>query len=246
MGTFFDDIGIVNFKKNKMIIYFVIIGIFALIGSILSGRLKRVMKKYGKQRISNGMTGAEIAQKMLNDNGLYDVKITQVNGQLTDHYNPRTKTVNLSQAVYNNASVSSAAVAAHECGHAVQHATEYGALKLRSAMVPVVSVANRMMSWILMIGFIGGFAILSNFEPLLIGVIIAQAALALFSLVTLPVEFNASKRATIWLEEARITDREETAHAKVALRWAASTYVVAALASITQLLFFVLMLVARD
>ncbi|MDF1816496.1 MAG: zinc metallopeptidase, partial [Verrucomicrobiales bacterium] len=201
--------------------------------------LQKKFAKYSASRI--GMSGAEVAVKMLQDFGINDVKVISVAGQLTDHYNPMKKTVNLSEVVYNQRNVSAAAVAAHECGHAVQHAKSYGALKMRSALVPLVNISSKFMPWVLMGGLVlaaGGNTIL-----LLVGVIMF-ASTTLFSLVTLPVEFDASRRALKWLDSSRIVEGEYESQAKEALKWAASTYVVAAIASIGQLLFYVLRLMA--
>ena len=185
------------------------------------------------------MSGAEIAQNMLRDNNIRDVKITAVDGQLTDHYNPANKTINLSRDVYNGRNVAAAAVAAHETGHAVQHATSYAWLGLRSAMVPAVSISSRMMSIIFMVALFGGFAF-NFFQQAIWLVIIAQTVITVFSLVTLPVEFDASARALQWLNASRITVGTEHEKAKNALQWAAGTYVVATLAAIAQLLYFLM------
>lgn len=186
-------------------------------------------------------SGAEIAQRMLSDAGIHDVQIISTPGQLTDHYNPLKRTVNLSDVVYNERNVAAAAVAAHECGHAVQHARAYGALKLRSALVPVVNFANKWMMWVLMAGLF--LATSGNTTVLLIGVILF-ATTTLFSVITLPVEFDASKRALVWLDDSRIMANVDHDKAKNALFWAAMTYTVAALASIGQLMYFVMRLLA--
>jgi Zn-dependent membrane protease YugP len=181
------------------------------------------------------LSGNEIAQKMLRDNGIYDVQVTCVEGQLTDHYNPTDKTVNLSEAVYNQRNAAAAAVAAHECGHAVQHATAYSWLTMRSSLVPVVNIASSYMQWILL----GGILMLNTFPQLLLIGIVIFAATTLFSIVTLPVEYDASNRALAWLENKRMLSHEEQAGAKDALKWAARTYVVAALGSIATLLYYI-------
>ena len=197
--------------------------------------LQSKFNKYSKVMISNGMTGAQIAQKMLHEHGIYDVKITSTRGTLTDHYNPMTKTVNLSEGVYASNSVAAAAVAAHECGHAVQHAYGYGPLKLRSALVPVVNIASSLVSWVILAG-----VILIETFPLLIWIGIALfATTTLFSFVTLPVEVNASTRAISWLSNAGITDYSTRPQAVDALKWAAYTYVIAALGSLATLLYYI-------
>lgn len=197
--------------------------------------LQSKFNKYSKVMISNGMTGAQVAQKMLHEHGIYDVKVTSTRGTLTDHYNPMTKTVNLSEGVYASNSVAAAAVAAHECGHAVQHAYGYGPLKLRSALVPVVNIASSLVSWVILAG-----VILIETFPLLIWIGIALFATStLFSFVTLPVEVNASTRAVSWLSNAGITDYSTRPQAVDALKWAAYTYVIAALGSLATLLYYI-------
>ena len=197
--------------------------------------LQSKFNKYSKVLISNGMTGAEVAQKMLHEHGIYDVKVTSTSGTLTDHYNPMTKTVNLSEGVYASRSVAAAAVAAHECGHAVQHAYGYGPLKMRSALVPVVNIASSLVSWVILAG-----VILIETFPLLIWIGIALfATTTLFSFVTLPVEVNASTRAISWLSNAGITDYQTRPQAVDALKWAAYTYVIAALGSLATLLYYI-------
>ncbi len=224
----------------------IVIGvIFMVIGMLVSNRLKSKFEQYSQIGLSNGLSGEEIARKMLNDSGIYDVKITQVDGRLTDHYNPLDKTVNLSTDVYHGRSAASAAVAAHEVGHAVQHATAYAALKFRSAMVPAVNIASRVMGMFNMLLMFGGVALLSQNNPigntLLLVLIVANAALAIFALVTLPVEFDASNRALKWMTDRNVVNQREHAMAKDALKWAAMTYVVAAMAAIANLLYFVMM-----
>jgi Zn-dependent membrane protease YugP len=228
----------------------VVIGVvFMIIGSIVSNRLKSKFAQYSQIGLSNGLSGEEIARKMLNDNGIYDVKVIQVDGQLTDHYNPMDKTVNLSNDVYYGRSAAAAAVSAHEVGHAVQHATAYAALKMRSALVPAVNVASKVMGMANMFLMFGGIALLSQENPtgnmLLIVLIVANLALALFALVTLPVEFDASKRALVWMENRNVVNQREHAMAKDALKWAAMTYVVGAAAAIAQLLYFVMIFLNR-
>ena len=206
-----------------------------LIGMLVQLRLKKVFAKYSKVLSPGGLTGAQIAQKMLNDNGIYDVKVTSVPGQLTDHYNPATKSVNLSADVYKTNSVAAAAVAAHECGHAVQHKVGYGPLKLRTALVPAVNISSKLSMIVIIIGIL-----LINVFPALFWVGIAMFGMVLlFSLVTLPVEFNASSRALAWLKSSNSLSDTEIAQAKEALSWAASTYVVAALSSLVTLIYYI-------
>lgn len=228
----------------------IIIGVvFMLIGMFVSSRLKSKFAEYSKIGLANGLSGAEIAQKMLNDNNIYDVKITQVEGQLTDHYNPLDKTVNLSADVYHGRSAASAAVAAHECGHAVQHAMAYAPLKMRSAMVPAVNVASKIMGMLNMFLMFGGIYMLSQGSTmgdiLLIVLIAANGAMAAFSLITLPVEYDASKRALAWMTNRNVVNQSEHAMAKDALDWAARTYVVGALAAIANLMYYVMMFLGR-
>lgn len=210
------------------------IGIMVL-GLIVQGVLQSKFSKYSKVPLPSGMSGAEVAQKMLHDNGIYDVKVVPAQGMLTDHYNPATKTVALSEGVYSSRSVAAAAVAAHECGHAVQHAMGYAPLKMRSALVPVVSFASNIVQWVLLIGII----VFSSFPQLLWIGIGLFALTTLFSFVTLPVEINASQRAIAWLDNTGITDYETRPMAVDALRWAAYTYVVAALGSLATLLYYI-------
>ena len=210
------------------------IGIMVL-GLIVQGVLQSKFGKYSKVPLPSGMSGAEVAQKMLHDNGIYDVKVVPAQGMLTDHYNPATKTVALSEGVYSSRSVAAAAVAAHECGHAVQHAMGYAPLKMRSALVPVVSFASNIVQWVLLIGII----VFSSFPQLLWIGIGLFALTTLFSFVTLPVEINASQRAIAWLDNTGITDYEIRPMAVDALRWAAYTYVVAALGSLATLLYYI-------
>lgn len=212
-----------------------------LVSWLVSNRLKNKFELYSKLQLQNGMSGREIAEKMLADHGIRDVRVISVEGQLTDHYNPADKTVNLSEAVYNQRNAAAAAVAAHECGHAVQHATAYSWLEMRSKLVPVVSVASNYVQWIL----IGGILMIKTFPQLLLIGIIIFAATTLFSVVTLPVEYDASNRALAWLENKQMLNREEQAGAKDALKWAARTYVVAAIGSIATLLYYVMIYLGR-
>ena len=213
----------------------ILMGGIMLASWLVSSRLKNKFEKYSKMHLRNGMSGQEIAEKMLADHGIRDVKVISVAGQLTDHYNPADKTVNLSEAVFNQRNAAAAAVAAHECGHAVQHATAYSWLTMRSSLVPVVNIASTYMQWILL----GGILMVNTFPQLLLIGIIIFAATTLFSIVTLPVEYDASNRALAWLENKRMLSQEEQAGAKDALKWAARTYVVAALGSIATLLYYI-------
>lgn len=219
--------------------------IFMVLGMVVQWRLKSKFKEYGEIPTSSGMSGKDIAVKMLRDNGIYDVQVISVDGQLTDHYNPINKTVNLSADVYNGKSVSAAAVSAHECGHAVQHATAYSMLMLRSKLVPAVQVSSTLSQWIIIAGL--GFMGFGGGNPtiLLVGIILF-AVTTLFSVITLPVEFDASARALTWLETANITTSNEKSQAKDALKWAALTYVVAALASIAMLVQYILIYQGRS
>lgn len=216
---------------------FIILVLIPMLASMLiSWRFRSKAKHYSQAPLSNGMSGREVAEKMLHDNGIYDVKVISVEGQLTDHYNPQQKTVNLSPDVYHGRSILSAAVAAHECGHAVQHARAYAWLTMRSSMVPLLSITSNFVMWVLLAGIL-----LINIFPALIWIGIGMFAFStLFSFVTLPVEFDASKRALAWLESTNITSSREHGEAKGALNWAASTYVVAALASLGTLLYYVM------
>jgi uncharacterized protein len=219
--------------------------LFLGISLLVSAILKSKFSKYARIPLSSGLSGREIAEKMLKENGIYDVKVTSVEGFLSDHYNPATRTVNLSPDVYNGTSISAAAVAAHECGHAVQHATRYGPLMLRSRLVPIVQASSMLVNWILLAGLII-LATSRNPTVLLIG-IIAMSITVIFTLITLPVEFDASKRALAWLNHTNITNPQEYPKAKDALKWAATTYVVAALAAVVQLVQYVLIyLGSRD
>lgn len=219
--------------------YYIIVGAIGLVSMLVSKKLKSKFKFYSEVQLRNGMSGAEIAEKMLADNGITDVKVISVAGQLTDHYNPRDKTVNLSDVVYGQRNASAAAVAAHECGHAIQHATGYSWLQMRSKLVPVVNVASKMSMWVIM----GGVALMASTA---IGGTVAIIGLALyamgtiFSLVTLPVEYDASNRALAWLKAENMVTPQEYAGAEDALKWAARTYLVAAIGSLATLLYFAL------
>jgi hypothetical protein len=213
----------------------------ALLSYLVQLNLQSKFKRYSKVPIATGLTGREVAEKMLRDNGIYNVRVISTPGQLTDPYNPTNGTVNLSEGVYNSTSVAAAAVAAHECGHAVQHATAYGPLQLRSALVPVVSATSTWLSWILLIGILT----IQVFPQLLLIGICLFALTTLFSVITLPVEIDASMRATAWLNRAGITSSSEHPMAVSALRSAAYTYVVAALSSIGTLIYYVLIYMGR-
>ncbi len=218
-------------------------GVFALISAFVSRKLQSKFAHYSRVQLENGLTGAQIAQKMLDDNEITDVQVISTPGQLTDHYDPRNKTVNLSEVVYGHANAAAAAVAAHECGHAIQHHTAYSWLTLRSKLVPVVGIASKYLSFVIMAGF-AILAMTNNAIVLMLGIALF-AATTFFSVVTLPVEFDASKRALDWLEKENMVNKDEYAGAKDALKWAASTYVVAALGSIANLLYYVSMLSGR-
>lgn len=216
--------------------YWIIFIGFALLSWLVSYRLKNKFEKYSKIPLPNGMTGKDIAEKMLHDNGIYDVKVTATPGSLTDHYNPANKTVNLSEPVYYSNSIAAAAVAAHECGHAVQHARAYAPLKMRSALVPMVSFASQWVQWVIL----GGLIFFHSFPQLLLIGIVLFAMTTLFSFITLPVEINASQRALAWLSNAGITNVATHDKAEDALRSAAYTYVVAALGSLASLLYYIM------
>ncbi len=208
----------------------------AIAGWVVQGTLQSRFKKYSKIPLRNGMTGKEVAEKMLHDNGIYDVQVISVRGQLTDHYNPLNKTINLSEPVYGSYSVAAAAVAAHETGHAIQHAVGYAPLKMRSALVPVISSTSKWVMWVILAGIL-----LIQAFPMLIWIGIAMYALiTLFSFVTLPVEKNATNRAIRWLSSAGITDVSNHNQAEDALRWAGYTYVIAALSSLATLFYYIL------
>ena len=217
---------------------FIVSLVFLGISFLVSTILKQKFTRYSKIGLANGLSGREIAEKMLRENGIYDVKVVPGEGFLTDHYNPVTKTVSLSPEVFNGTSVSAAAVAAHECGHAVQHATQYGPLMLRSKLVPAVQFSSMLVNWILLAGMVV-IALTNNPTILLVG-IVAMSITVLFTLITLPVEFDASKRALAWLNRTNITNGEEYPKAKDALKWAATTYVVAALAAVVQLIQYIM------
>ncbi len=213
----------------------------ALVSWIISAWFNSRMKKYSKIPLNSKMTGADVARKMLRDNGIYDVEVIHTGGNLTDHYNPTNKTVNLSDAVYASNSVAAAAVAAHECGHAIQHATAYAPLKMRSALVPAVSFSSKYVMWVLL----GGMLVINTFPQLMLAGIILFAVTTLFAFVTLPVEINASSRALVWLRSEGITDNQQQPMAESALRAAAYTYVVAALSSLATLMYYIMIFLGR-
>jgi len=217
-------------------LYWVIFIGIALLSWLVSAQLKSKFQKYAQIPLPAGMTGREVAQRMLHENGISDVQVTSVSGHLTDHYNPATKTVNLSESVYRSNSIAAAAVAAHECGHAVQHAKAYAPLQMRSMLVPVVSFSSNIVQWILL----GGMLMLRTFPQLLFIGIILFACTTLFSFITLPVEINASQRALAWLRSTGITNMQTHNIAEDALRSAAYTYVVAALGSLATLLYYIM------
>ncbi len=219
----------------------IIFGFFMLLSWIVGQQLKSKFNQFSKIPVNYGMSGRDIAMKMLADNGINDVKVLSVPGKLSDHYNPLNKTVNLSPEVYNGRSVTAAAVAAHECGHAVQHASAYAWLQMRSALVPVVSFSSRWVQWILLAGIL----MLESFPQLLFIGILMFAMTTLFSLITLPVEIDASRRALAWLNVSGVTTSETQPKAKEALKWAAYTYVVAALASLATLLYYIAIFMGR-
>jgi Zn-dependent membrane protease YugP len=223
-----------------MIGFYILIGVISLLSWLVSNKLKKKFKKYSEIQLRNGMSGAEIAEKMLADHGIYDVKVISTPGRLTDHYNPADKTVNLSEAVFNQRNAASAAVAAHECGHAVQHAKAYEWLTMRSKLVPVVSLTSNFSQWMVF----GGLILGAGSGQTGIGFIIAVAGLAfmalgtIFSFITLPVEYDASNRALAWLKNKNMVSQEELAGSTDALKWAARTYLVAALGSLAMLLYW--------
>lgn len=231
-----------GFTIDQTTAFFLIIAV-AVVGMIVQGKLQHVFNKYSKVVFPGGLTGRDVAEKMLRDNGIRDVKVTSTPGHLTDHFNPQTKTVNLSESVYNSNSIAAAAVAAHECGHAVQHATQYAPLKMRSALVPMVSFASQWSTWVIILGIVIA-STTGSLTLFWVGIgLIALAAI--FALVTLPVEYNASYRAIQWLESSRTLSPAQVAEAKVPLKWAARTYLVAAFSAIATLLYYLSMVAGR-
>lgn len=230
-----------------MILYYVIIGAIALVSWLVSNRLQSKFEHYSKVHLRNGMSGAEIAQKMLQDHGIYDVKVISTPGRLTDHYNPVDKTVNLSESVYNQRNAAAAAVAAHECGHAVQHAEAYAWLTLRSQLVPAVNISSNLSPWLIFGGILLGAGAKTGFGYYLalFGVILF-AITTVFAFITLPVEYDASNRALAWLKNKNMVSQQEYAGAEDSLKWAARTYLVAALGSLAQLLYWAYRLVGSS
>ena len=224
-----------------MLGYYILIGAIALVSWAVSNTLKRKFEKYSKIHLRNGMSGREIAEKMLADHGIYDVEVISTPGRLTDHYNPKNKTVNLSEAVYNQRNAAAAAVAAHECGHAVQHAKAYSWLQMRSSLVPVVSVSSGMSQWLIIGGLVlGGAAGMGlGWWVAALGVVLMGLA-TLFSFITLPVEYDASNRALTWLKNKNMVSQQEYEGSEDALKWAARTYLVAAIGALANLLYWAL------
>ena len=226
--------------------YYLLLAIITLFSWTVSSTLKRKFAKYSKTILSNGMSGSEIAEKMLSDHGISDVKVVCIKGQLTDHYNPKNRTINLSEAVYNERNAAAAAVASHECGHAVQHAKAYSWLQMRSAMVPVVSIASKFSTIVIFSGIFLGFgAGLGMGYLVVVAGFLMMGIATLFSFVTLPVEYDASNRALAWLKSRHIVSRDEYKDAEDALRWAARTYLVAALGALATLLYWALQIFGR-
>lgn len=225
----------------------IITGFFMLVGWIVSSTLKNKFRRYSEIHLTKNLTGAEVARLMLADHGLSDVQVISVEGQLSDHYNPANKTVNLSEAVYHGRNAAATAVAAHECGHAVQHAKAYSMLELRSAMVPIQNISSKVINFVFLAMLFGAFAFRGIFSPelALLIIIACYGVFALFALITLPVEFDASKRALAWIDNRGIVTRQEHGMAKDALKWAAMTYVVAAIGAITMLLYYVMIFLGR-
>jgi len=225
--------------------YYIIAGLIFIVSMYVSNKLKSKFKKYSKVHLQNGMSGKQIAEKMLADNGIHDVKVISTPGMLSDHYDPRKKTVNLSEGVYSQRNAAAAAVAAHECGHAVQHAKSYSWLSMRSQLVPIVSVASKLSTWVIMGGLILAASTSLGSTVLLVGIIL-YAAGTVFSFITLPVEYDASNRALAWLENENMLTGAEHDAAEDSLKWAARTYVVAAVGSLATLMYFVSIYLGRD
>lgn len=228
-----------------MIGYYILAGVIFLVSMYVSNKLKSKFKKYSETQLRNGMSGKEIAEKMLADNGIMDVEVISVNGMLTDHYNPANKTVNLSEGVYSQRNAAAAAVAAHECGHAVQHATAYSWLQLRSKIVPAVGVSSKLSNFVIMAGLVlsATGSMIGN-SIFLVGILLFAMTTA-FAFITLPVEFDASNRALAWLERENMVTKDEHAGAEDALKWAARTYVVSAIGSLATLLYFISVFMGR-
>jgi Zn-dependent membrane protease YugP len=245
MGTLFDICPMKNIHK-KMGVYLILIIPVLLLSMFVQWRFRNKFSMYAEMQLSSGLSGKEVAERMLHDNGIYDVKVMSTEGQLTDHYNPTDKTVNLSTDVYYSRSVAAAAVAAHECGHAVQHAKSYSWLNLRSTMVPVVSISSNLLQWVLLLGVM---LLAFSVTPIVLAIgVVGLALVTVFSIITLPVEFDASNRALAWLKNNNgvMQTREENAQAKDALWWAAMTYVVAAVGALANLLYYASMLFGRS
>jgi Zn-dependent membrane protease YugP len=245
MGTLFDIREMKNIHE-KMGVYLILIIPVLLLSMFVQWRFRNKFSKYAEMQLSSGLSGKEVAERMLHDNGIYDVKVMSTEGQLTDHYNPTDKTVNLSTDVYYSRSVAAAAVAAHECGHALQQAKSYNWLQLRSSMVPVVSISSNLLQWVLLIG-----VLLISFtgNPIVLAIgVVGLALITIFSIITLPVEFDASNRALAWLKNnyGVMQTQEENTQAKDALWWAAMTYVVAAVGALANLLYYASMLFGRS
>lgn len=229
-----------------MLGYYIIIGLIALVSFAVSSKLKSKFQEYSRVHLQNGMSGAEIAQKMLQDHGINDVRVISTPGQLTDHYNPQDKTVNLSEGVYNQRNAAAAAVAAHECGHAVQHAQAYSMLQLRSQLVPLVNISSSLSQWLIFGGLLlgAGAQLGFGFYIAIAGLLLMSVATA-FSFITLPVEYDASNRALAWLKNKNMLSQQEYAGAEDALKWAARTYVVAAIGALATLLYWALQVFGR-
>jgi len=227
--------------SNPFLGYYIIGIIFFVLSMVASRMLVSKFKKYSRTPVRSGLTGREIAERMLRESGVEGVRIISTPGSLSDHYNPLNKTVNLSPEVYSGANVAAAAVAAHECGHAVQHARSYAFLEMRSKLVPVISISSRYIMWVILAGVL----MVNTFPGLLLVGIVMFGLTTLFSFITLPVEFDASKRALVWLNEADIARGEEYKQARSALKWAASTYVVAAIGSLATLLYYIMIYLGR-
>lgn len=246
MGTLFDIQVSEKHTHKKMGVYLIIIVPVLLLSMFVQWRFRHKFSKYAEMQLSSGLSGKEVAERMLHDNGIFDVKVMSTEGQLTDHYNPSDRTVNLSTDVYYSRSVAAAAVAAHECGHAVQHSKSYTWLNLRSTMVPVVSISSNLLQWVLLLGVM---LLVFAITPIVLAIgVVGLALVTIFSIVTLPVEFDASNRALAWLKNNNgvMQTQEENAQAKDALWWAAMTYVVAAIGALANLLYYASMLFGRS
>jgi len=246
IGSLFDIPVNEKHTQKKMGVYLILIVPVLLLSMFVQWRFRHKFSKYAEMQLSSGLSGKEVAERMLHDNGIFDVKVMSTEGQLTDHYNPADRTVNLSTDVYYSRSVAAAAVAAHECGHAVQHAKSYSWLNLRSTMVPVVSISSNLLQWVLLIGVM---LLIVNVTPIVLAIgVVGLALITVFSIITLPVEFDASNRALAWLKNNKgvMQTQEENTQAKDALWWAAMTYVVAAVGALANLLYYASMLFGRS